>query len=101
MIYGTFLSEEELRKLLGLDAEDGGSDEEVDDLYGLVEDKLANTDLEYHNPDGYEGWYIGRSWDSVGDNETGKQFKSSVEKALKKIFGEKVSCETHSEAYYS
>jgi len=41
--------------------------------------------------------YVGKSWDSIGDDETGKQFKEKVEVALRKLglddFG------THEEAW--
>jgi hypothetical protein len=48
---------------------------------------------------GPEGRYLGKSWDSVGDEETGKQFKENIENALKKLDPD-ISCDTHEEAWY-
>ena len=55
--------------------------------------------LEYHTIEG-DYHYIGRSWDSVGDDETGKQFKESVETKLAEMLGKKVECCTVSEAWH-
>ena len=38
--------------------------------------------------------YIGREFTSIGDDETGKEFKTSIKKSLKKVFGD-VEVETH------
>jgi len=56
--------------------------------------------LETHSSDYDYGFYIGRSWSSVKDDETGLQFKESVEKAIKEAFGEELKCGTCSEAWY-
>jgi hypothetical protein len=45
--------------------------------------------------------FFGASWDKVGDNETGLQFKTRIEEKLKAAFGSEVRCSTHSEAWYS
>jgi hypothetical protein len=45
-----------------------------------------------------ENFYFGRSWDSVKDDETGKQFKNSIEEDLKKFFGKDIEVSTHEEA---
>lgn len=44
---------------------------------------------------------IGKSWDQIGDDETGKQFKDSILAAIVEIFGEemKKKCDTHSGEY--
>lgn len=44
--------------------------------------------------------YLGRSWKSIGDDETGKEFKNSVETMLSKLAGSPVECETFDETYY-
>jgi hypothetical protein len=51
-------------------------------------------------PDGSDEWFIGRTWYNIGDDETGKQFKESIEKQIKKVFGESTECGTHAEVYY-
>ena len=37
--------------------------------------------------DGYSGTYLGMSWDCVGDDETGSQFKARIEGEVKKFLG--------------
>ena len=46
----------------------------------------------------YEGHFVGRSWSSIGDDETGKQFKDSVEAILKSIDPE-IVCDTYEMEY--
>lgn len=48
---------------------------------------------------GPEERYLGKSWCSIGDDETGKQFKENIENALKKLDPE-ISCDTHEEAWF-
>jgi hypothetical protein len=64
---------------------------DVDELYDI--DDFSYDVVKYINEKenseicvfcGYDDYYIGRSWDSIGDDETGKQFKESIEKTLKK-----------------
>jgi hypothetical protein len=43
--------------------------------------------------------YLGLSWDSVGDNETGAEFKARVEQEIGRLFGSQ-ECTTHSESWY-
>ena len=86
--------------------EDEGEDDDYDDgTYEMVEKALEGTSLESHYPEGFDCYYIGASWDGVGDNETGKQFKTRVEEELVKAFGPKVlkkqKASTHSEAWYN
>ncbi len=47
----------------------------------------------------YEAFYVGRSWSTVGDEETGAQFKQDVEKKLEKLFGREVECSTLEQAW--
>ena len=62
--------------------------------------KMLGEDFSLDSPSEWDTFYIGRSWGSVRDNETGKQFKESVETQLKKYFGEDVEIGTHSEAWF-
>lgn len=50
---------------------------------------------------GEEGYntYIGKSWSSIGDNETGSQFRKNIEDKIEQLFGEKKDCGTHEEAW--
>ncbi len=72
------------------------ADEEC--IYELTES--LDTTLDIHTPSDYDTIYIGRSWSSIGDDETGKQLKENVEKEIKKLFGEDIKCSTQEEAYY-
>ncbi len=66
------------------------------DMSGLI--------VEYGNPDlrDYdEDVYVGRSWGSVGDDETGLAFKQSIEKAIESVFGTGKTCRTMEDAWYN
>jgi len=82
------LSEEELEQL-----EDEGSWYIEEIIYKKVED------LSIYQSEG--DLWIGRDFTTIGDDETGKQFKESVEKNLETLLGEKVDCSTHEEEIYS
>jgi hypothetical protein len=53
----------------------------------------------------HEGIFIGRSWDRVKDDQTGKQFKEDIEEQLFKVFVPESnvwkSLKTHTEAYFN
>lgn len=74
-------------------------DGEIDDEWEFFE-SLDLGNLEWHYPEGYYCFYIGGCWSTVGDDETGRQFKDRIEKTFEDVFGKKVPCSTHSEAYY-
>ena len=73
-----------------------GNDDDIE-LDTLIDDK--GLDLMTHNPDGEV--YVGRSWASVKDDETGKQFKESIEADIIKLFNltNKPACTTHEYAW--
>ncbi len=48
-----------------------------------------------------ESVYIGHSWDSIEDDETGAQFKSRVKKEIEDFMGREVECGTFEEAWYN
>jgi hypothetical protein len=74
-IYGyNFENDEIIMDFFGKDIFD---EEVVDDLYDFLDDFLKGTALEYHLDDN-SSIYIGRAFSSIGDNETGKEFKESV-----------------------
>lgn len=55
--------------------------------------------LTIHNDqDGYD-LYIGRSWDSIKDDETGKQFKDTTSKLVNQLLPD-VKCLTYQEAWF-
>ena len=51
----------------------------------------------------YEGEriYIGKDWSSIGDEETGKDFKSSVKSDIEKLIGKDVSPRTIDATIYN
>jgi hypothetical protein len=88
-IYGTTISKIDIEKITG---------EDFDYDTGKLEDI---TGLECFAPGEGSTIYIGRSYSSIRDDESGKQFKDSVENALKKSLGREVKCDTQEEAWYS
>ena len=110
LIFGVTLGDdslrEALRKVNGSVAEaDRISDDDIDgmDSYELADQLFAeNRELEYHQPE-YSDVYVGGSWDGVRDDETGKQFKERVLKALQSC-GLDVDIDdlsTHAESWYN
>lgn len=93
LIYGICIDEDEARKIIKSEASKYCL---VDDLEAFV----SKTGLCVESPSNYYSYYIGASWDGVGDNETGAQFKKRIEDKIKEIFGDDVKCGTHSEAWY-
>ena len=69
-------------------------------LYDIL-DKLFKSSLVsiQYGGDGYEYIPVGREWSSIGDNETGAEFKKSVEDELTRIFGTKLTCSTIEESF--
>ena len=82
------LSEQDLEAL-----EDEGSWYIQELLYG----KFDN--LSVYESEG-DCW-VGRDFTTIGDDETGKQFKDSVKNNMEALLGEKVECEIHEEEIYS
>jgi hypothetical protein len=61
---------------------------------------LEKTGLEIENPGDSDCYYVGRSFTTIKDNETGAAFKQSVTNKLSELLGKKVKCTTISEAWY-
>jgi len=45
-----------------------------------------------YGPEYSDGIYIGREFSTIGDDETGKEFKEGVEKKMEELFGKKIDC---------
>jgi hypothetical protein len=69
------------------------------DRYDELQEKIQGSGLEIHVPP-WGGYYIGKSWGMVGDNQTGLEFKRSVENEIEKLFGKSIECSTQSESWY-
>jgi len=87
LIYGVFLESEQAERL-------------QDKIDSLWKEKCG---LEDHSPEYADGVYVGMSWDSIRDDETGAQFKARVETLLddKLESGIGAMATTHSEAWYN
>jgi hypothetical protein len=97
-IYGAAFENDEVKKMLGIKDDESVEDDDGD--YGIVEKLEKKTGLTCGGWGAdYDTFYIGRSYDTLKDDETGKQFKESVEKKLKELFGKKVKCEHMEEAW--
>ncbi len=96
LIYGAHIlnkniTKEDLEKVLDREIDDGFR------LNRLVEEAAHNLGLEFIYGNGE--YYIGKSWDSMGEDETKRQFKKSIETAVKKI-SPNLSCETYEDSWY-
>lgn len=89
-IYGTYINNSDANNL---------GKPENQDLMDWAESLETTLSLNY--PPYSDGFYIGKNWDSIGDNETGNQFKLSVQKELQKLFGKPLKCNSLSEAWYN
>ena len=112
-IYGAFFEQGEIdfSELDAVNAENE-NDNEKDDYYeddyeicrrpsSACEMRASKLGLECYYFDGSDGNYVGVSWSSIGDDETGSQFKERVKKAIAEFAGKSVDCETKEETYYS
>ena len=67
-----------------------------DDTYYLFDEFV---DIEIFSITYDYDYYVGRSFDTIGDDETGREFKESTEKKLAEIFGKELKCGHHEEAW--
>jgi hypothetical protein len=102
LIYGMELDEEELLELaskINPEIDPEFYDEDIlDDVLDVLYEKTDELKLDFKNVCGIS-FYIGKSWDEVKDDETGKQFKESVEKILREEFKISGQCDTYKEAW--
>lgn len=108
-MFGTTVDRSEVRDLIrkaNVTLQDHEQDLDSLRLYELREILEYNDELKFPKglsvwrPEGSDRLYIGKSWSSVKDDQTGKQFKDDVQADLKQFFGKDMSCTTHSEAWY-
>jgi hypothetical protein len=99
VIYGSYFSGEDIKKIIPshVIAKKLLSEEGV----GLVEltRKILGSDFDvfsssYYNHPGPSVILVGREWNNIGNKETGKVFKDSVQKALNKLFKKNITCRT-------
>jgi len=78
LIYGVCIEEDEAIKLA-----EKLTKENFEEPWEAREAIDYKTNFETYCP--YDEIFIGKSWDSIKDDETGKQFKDSIEKELKEL----------------
>ena len=61
----------------------------------------AEDGFESHNPyyDCGESIYLGIDWSTIGDDETGSEFKTRIEDTLKDLLGDDTQCFTYKKAW--
>lgn len=109
LMYGIGIdSIEDLIKALGMPSPEENEYENDLAIEALLSKKLGKekyktiiekNKIEFFNYPEDEGWWIGASWATVKDDETGKQFKERIQKAIDDTFKEKIKCNTHEEAW--
>jgi hypothetical protein len=95
LAYGAWVSEEEMLHAANSHLKEG------EDPCKMVYEACDCCPLETWCPEGYDEVFVGYSWDSVADDQTGKQFKQEIEKALFEWFGKEIKCSTGEAAWYS
>lgn len=94
-IYGIELDYPRDRELLlekCLSPEDRAQMVENDTKY--MQEYFGHPDLDLIEDYEWQQFYLGREWCTIGGNETGDQFRSSVEAALKELFPD-AKCSSH------
>jgi hypothetical protein len=99
-IYGAYVDEDESTGYADKKKKKSGEDYDCDDDYPeftKFSKKAATMGLEfYHSYEG-GGMWVGVAPDNIKDDETGKQFKASVEEKLKKLFKIPMDCSWYTE----
>ena len=90
-------TENEIISLVKLKLEDFINED--DEAYEILEKVEKRFGLSYYiDEDGQT--FIGRDFISIGDNETGKEFKESTEKILKALFGSDIEITSIEDSVY-
>jgi len=95
LIFGVALASSDLHKMFP----DIEAAAEFEGWYEFLKEKTSKTGLQYNVPAGYDTFYVGDSWGSVKDDETGRHFKERVAKRILEVFGKDLPCSTHAEAW--
>jgi hypothetical protein len=62
-------------------------DYDVEDFVKQLERKIEGTSLKIEHFSEDDTYYVGKDWSSIGDNETGHQFKVSIENEVRRTLG--------------
>lgn len=103
LIYGTGVSCDKIKGIadklrIKTTLEYDGEKYEKED-YDFAEDIAKELGLSYVSGPSDHYFYFGRCPSSIKDDETGLQFKQSVEKPIKELLGEEYKCTYHEEAW--
>lgn len=93
LIYGVSLESDIILEKLNLN--------EDTDVYDLLSNLLESKGFEIHLPYGDSPYYIGKSWQYVGDNQTGLEFKKQIENELIAVLGSGLKFNSHKESWYN
>lgn len=93
LIYGYAIDASTLADELGYNEDVDGDQEDF--LYGKLDKSIPYQFGPYEIGE----VYLGRSWSSVKDDETGAEFKARVKKEIEEFLGTEVECNTHSECW--
>ena len=102
-IFGTVLDYAKFKDLMeGLDIEleDDDYDDDYDGVYEALRTITEGLDLETYT-DEECNVAIGRSYATLGDEETGAMFKADATAKIAKALGTEVPCEVHIENWYT
>jgi hypothetical protein len=105
LIYGTIIDSYDIAEAFSpekVEDPDEDQDEMEEEFYAseFLDELFKGKNIDIENCDSQ--LYIGRSWDGVKDNQTGKEFKKEVEDIVKEALGSKIKnmkFETHKEAW--
>lgn len=99
LIYGIRIDQDKLSEILKDEFKQGLEEAiEDDNLYDFLEKIFPDFNVE--QPDYYDDeFYIGKSWSSIKDDETGKVFKDNICSKLSEAFKTDINCGTYQEAW--
>ncbi len=100
-IYGARVAAEDMKQFItgenleGLDfAEEYWAQEDIDwyEVEKEIFKKIGEGFSFYYEGECLEDFFIGRKLKTIKDDETGRQFKDSVEKKIKELLGDEYEC---------
>lgn len=104
-IYGTALEFGEVLEKLNeskyFTEEELENFDEDEGIYEIGEIISKKTTLSVHVDGEGDTLWVGKEWSTIGDDETGREFKESIKTELEKLLGVDVDCDTYDETIYN